>query len=118
MTAVARASALLKDIPLPVYDVGAHLDVCRAPYAVLRNAGSYPTTESARLTYSLLTIYLYVPLDGNQTELLEKLTRAVKSRMRAMRDQARATGNEGQDTIEGDYKALSRALEYQVLKKE
>ena len=116
MKSEAKAKQLLKDAGILVYEPGQAVGECRAPYAVVRCAGNYQTIASRRLTYTLMMIHCYVPLDGTQTSALATLTDAVKAAMRAMAHQAMFTGRVDPDLIASDYKALTRAIEYQVLK--
>lgn len=116
MKAEAKAKQLLKDAGILVYDPGLAVGECKAPYAIVRCAGSYQTIESRRLTYTLMMIHCYVPLDGGQNSALATLADAVNAAMRGMARQAAPTGREDPDLIASDYKALTRAIEYQVLK--
>ena len=116
MRAEERAQKLLTDAGLLVYAPGQHAGACQAPYVVVHNYGSYPTIQARRLTYGLLMIRCYVPLNGQQAETLAALVSRIKEVMRGMRDQARRTGQESPDMIEDGFKALSRSVEYQILK--
>lgn len=116
MKAEAKAKQLLNAAGILVYDPGQAIGECKAPYAVVRCAGNYQTIASRRLTYTLMMIHCYVPLDGTQNSALATLSDAVKAAMRAMKRQAMPTGREDPDLIAIDYKALTRAIEYQVLK--
>lgn len=117
MRAQERARTLLMDAQIPVYEPGQYAGQCKVPYVVVQCYGNYPTVQARRLTYTLLLVRCYVPLDGKQTEALAALAERVRAAMRPMRPQARPTGQEGPHMIEESYKALSCYIEYQILKR-
>jgi len=112
---ITRAQALLKSHDLDAYAPGQYVGRCAQPYAVLRLGGTYPTAQGARLRYTLMQVYCYAPLGEAAPQRLDAFARQVKAALRGMRNQARPTGQEGPDTLEEAYRALSRRLEYQVL---
>ena len=116
MKAEERAKTLLQKAGMLVYEPGQQAGICKAPYVVAHCFGNYPTIQSRNLRYTLLKLHCYVPLDGNQTAALGILADRVKAAMRDMHGQAKPTGQEGVDMVESDFKALSRTIEYQVLK--
>ncbi|MEG2622640.1 MAG: hypothetical protein RSC06_07030 [Clostridia bacterium] len=117
MKAEAKAMEMLTSDGLNVYDVGQSIGQCKEPFVVVHCYGNYQSVESTRLGYTLLLVHCYVPLDGTQTASLSILVDRVKRVMRGMIRQAIPTGREEPDMIEQDYRALSRTLEYQILKK-
>lgn len=116
MRAEERAKQLLKAEGLNVYEPGEHIGKCKAPYTVVHCYGNYQTVQSTRLTYTLMLVHCYVPLEGNQTAELSTLVERVKQIMKGMKNQAKPTGREEPDMIESEYGALSRTIEYQILK--
>ncbi len=116
MKAEARAKQLLKAAGILAYDPGQQIGECKAPYTVVHSYGNYQTIQSARITYTLLLVHCYVPLNGNQTAALGALVDRVRAAMAGMRGQAKDTGREEPDMVDEQFRALGRALEYQVLK--
>lgn len=116
MKAEARAKQLLKAAGMIVYDPGQAIGECKAPYVVIHSYGNYQTIQSTRLTYTLLLIHCYVPISSDPTATLGTLVDQARTVMLGMHTQAKDTGREEPDTIASDYKALSRTIEYQVLK--
>ncbi len=116
MRAEQKAKLLLQEYGVTAYDPGQHTGPCKEAYTVVHCYGNYQTVESARLSYTLLLIHCYVPLDGMQTQALSDLTDCVKRVMRGMKRQAKPTGREEPDMVESEFRALSRTIEYQILK--
>ena len=116
MKAEERAKELLKAAGIPVYDPGQQVGQCKEPYVVPQCFGSYPSISGWRASYSLMLINCYVPLDGHQTHALGELVEKVREVMRSMQKQAKPTGNMSVDIIENAYKALTRTIEYQILR--
>ncbi len=116
MSPITRARALLSARGVAAYEPGAHPGRCTAAYTVLRQSGLYPTPQARRLRYTLMTVHCYVPLGQDATQRLDALCAAVKGALTPLHSQARPTGREGSDTIEEAYHALSRTIEYQVLR--
>lgn len=116
MRAEQRAKQLLESDGVIVYAPGQHTGPCKEAYTVVHCYGNYQTVQSTRLSYTLLLVHCYAPLDGTQTETLATLAERVKRVMQGMKSQAKPTGREEPDMIESEYRALSRTIEYQILK--
>lgn len=117
MEANKRAKALLKAAGILAYDPGEYTGECKAPYVVVRTYGSYETAQSYHLNYTLMLVHCYVPVGNGSNAALNTLTLAVKGALAGMSSQARLTGREEADYISESFKALTRAVEYIVLKR-
>ena len=106
-TALARAG-------ITVFDPAAKQDICRQPYAVVQNMGSYRYAQSHRLGYTLLSVHCYVPL--NHYDELDDLMVRVKTALAALAPDLRPVGNEGIHTINDRFKAHESYVQYLVQK--
>ena len=117
MDACDRAREHLEKQGLRCYKPGIAVGVCKAPYVVVRDGGSYAQGMSGgtSIGYRIVTVYCYVPRENGN---LAALVAEAKAAMKALRSQLMATGNEGPEMIEQDYDARSQSIEYRVMRAE
>ena len=117
MDACERIREHLSGCGLLSYAPGIAKGPCRAPYVVVRGAGSYAHGVSASMSIGrrMVTLYCFVPREGGN---LAQLVARVKQAMKGLGTLARSTGNEGPEMLEQEYDARSQSVEYQVLRAE
>lgn len=99
------------DVRLP----GAKPGICKEPYVVVQENGTYPYAAFYRLGYTLITVHCYVPLQ-RYTDL-EALVSRVKAALVPLSPDLRPTGNRGIDSINDTFKAHESSVEYMIQKR-
>ncbi len=97
---------------IQTYAPGEKNGICTAPYAVIREAGTYPFAVHKN-GYTLWVVHLYVPLSKYRE--LAPLQERVKTVLKGF-SELKETGNVSPDIIEEKYQAHTRSMEYQLLR--
>ncbi len=107
--------AALAAAGISVYYPAAKQEICREPYAVVQNGGTYRYASSDRVGYSLVTVHCYVPV--GRYPLLDILVGQVRTALSALSPDLRPTGRESVHIVNDRFRAHECTVEYMVQKK-
>lgn len=112
--------SILRDNDIDVYLPGQYPNdgasgVCRSPYVVIQNGGTYSLGLGYVSGYTLLRVHAYVPI--NQYPILSELIAKIKKLLAPLDDMIYPTGNEFIHVIDDNRKAHTTYIEYQILRR-
>lgn len=105
---------LIKSKGEEVYSPGQKNDICKNRYVVIKESGTYPSTGSNKIGYSLMEIIVYYPL--NQYSEIDGFKEKLKLFMKELKG-IKPTGNETPIIVDDGAKAYTLSIEYQIHKK-
>lgn len=108
-----RIDSALRTSGIKVYPSGAHIGVCRSPYCVVQQAGTYSAAGGfGRNTYTGWYVHAYVPLGSYAA--LDELLGLVRRALRGLEDERLIyfTGGESVHLIDDAFAAHTAYLEY------
>lgn len=104
----------LRGAGIQVYIQGAYDGICRQPYCVVQQMGTYIKTERSGAS-TAVRIHLYVPLYAfAQLDTLAKSVNAALEPLVRRREISMASGT-GAHAIDDDYKAHTATLDFEIL---
>ncbi len=106
----------MKNSGIRVYPAGTHIGICREPYCVVQQAGTYSAGDDVfgRTEYTGYYIHAYVPLNGySELSMFIKSIRDVLASLESERI-IYYTGFESMHQIDDSFGAHTAYLEYRA----
>ncbi len=110
-----EVTAALAAAGISVYYPAAKQEICREPYVVVQNGGTYRYASSDRLGYSLVAVHCFVPV--GRYPLLDRLVGQVREALAPLSPDLRPTGRESAHIVNDRFRAHECTVEYLVQKK-